>query len=189
MEETISFLTTMEEILPFGNAECQMVVNLQNTNHGLRHTKEALQQKLNKQHSMKIPTGDPHCPADVCLAKKVAQLMVQNSNAVDLEDVPGMDKAGDDNLSASGVYSVYDSTPVDYAETFCNMMPVAKTEQCSNPHGHPPSLAKSNGLIEMMHLQMQHQAFLYQCDQEEKAEREKRQLEELKEEHEEHHLE
>jgi hypothetical protein len=65
---------------------------------------------------MKIPTGNPHCPADVRLANKVAQLMVQKSNAVDLEEVPPMDKAGNDNLSASGVYSEYGSTSVDFAK-------------------------------------------------------------------------
>jgi hypothetical protein len=43
MEETISFLMTMEEILPFGNAEWQMVVNLHNNNHGLTRSKESLQ--------------------------------------------------------------------------------------------------------------------------------------------------
>jgi hypothetical protein len=53
-------------------------------------------------------------------------------------------------------------------------MPVAKPEQRSYPCGHPPGLAQSNGLIEMMHLQMQQQAFLYQPDREEKAEREKK---------------
>jgi hypothetical protein len=111
--------------------------------------------------------------------------LVQKSNAVDLEDVPAMDTAGDDNLLASGVYSEYESTPVDYTDTFCNVTPVAKTEQHANPRGCPPSIAKSNGFIEMMHLQMQQQAFLYQCDQEDKAEQEKRQLEELEEEHEE----
>jgi hypothetical protein len=165
------------------------VVNLHNSNHGLCLTKEALQQKFNKLHNMKIPTGDPHCPDDGCLAKKVAQLMVQKSNAVDLEEVPAMDKAGDGNLLASGVYAEYDSMSVDDAKTFCNVMPVAKPEQHSNPHGRPPGLVQSNGLIEMMHLQMQQQAFLYQWDQEEKAEREKCQLEELKEEHEERCLE
>jgi hypothetical protein len=46
MEETISFLTTMEEVLPFGDAEWQMVVNLHNTN----------QQKFNKLRNTKIPT-------------------------------------------------------------------------------------------------------------------------------------
>jgi hypothetical protein len=174
MEETIAFLLTMEEILPFGNVEWQMEVNIHNNNHGLSRTKEALQQKFNKLHNTKIPTGDPHCPADVWLAKKVAQLMVQKSNAVDLEDVPAVDKAGDNNLLAFGVHSEYDAAQVEYADTFCNVTPVAKTDQHSNPHGHPPSITKSNGLIEMMCLQMQQQAFLYQCDREDKAEREKR---------------
>jgi hypothetical protein len=162
------------------------LINLHNSNHGLCQTKEALQRKFNKLHNTKIPKDDPHCPDDVHLA---AQLMVQKSNAVDLEEVPAMDKAGDINPSASGVYAEYDSTTVDYAETFCNVTPVAKPEQCSNPRGCPAGLVQSNGLIEMMHLQMQQQAFLYQRDREEKAEREKRQLEELKEEHEERRLE
>jgi hypothetical protein len=97
-----------------------------NTNHGLGCTKEALQQKFNKLRNSKIPTGNPHCPANVWLAKKVPQMMVQQSNAVDLEDVPAMDKAGDDNLLASGVYSEYDSAPADYANTFFNVTPAAK---------------------------------------------------------------
>jgi hypothetical protein len=88
-----------------------------------------------------------------------------------------------------GVCSEHESVLVDYADTFCNVTPVAKMNQRANPHGHPPSIVKSNGIVEMMHLQMQQQAFLYQCDREEKAEREKRQLEELKEEREERYLE
>jgi hypothetical protein len=71
----------------------------------LTRSKEALQQKFNKLRNTKIPTGDPHCPSDVRFAKRLAQLMAQKSNAVDLEEVPAVDKAGDDNLSASGVCS------------------------------------------------------------------------------------
>jgi hypothetical protein len=78
MEETIAFLNTMEEILPFGDPEWQIVVNLHNNNHGSARSKESLQRKFNKLRNAKIPTGDPHCPADVWLAKKVAQLMVQS---------------------------------------------------------------------------------------------------------------
>jgi hypothetical protein len=60
---------------------------------------------INKLRNTKIPTGDLHFPANVRLAKKVAQLMVQKSNAVDLEDVPALEKSGDNNLLLSGVYS------------------------------------------------------------------------------------
>jgi hypothetical protein len=188
-EETMSFLMTMEEILPFGDPEWQIVVNLHNNNHGLTRSKESLQRKFNKLRNTKIPTGDPHCPADVRLAKKVAQLMVQKSNAVDLEEIPAVDKAVDDNLSEAGGCPAQETATVDYSDTFCNMTPVAKTDQRSNARGHPPSIVKSNGIVEMMHLQMQQQAFLYQRDREDKAEREKRQLEELKEEREERRLE
>jgi hypothetical protein len=128
--------------LPFGDLEWQKVVNLHNSNHGLCCTKEALQQKFNKLCNMKIPTCDPPCPADVRLAKKVAQLMVQKSNAVDLEEVPAMDKAGDDNLSVFGVYAEYDSTSVDFAKTFFNVMPVAKPEL-----GHGPDVYIDNHRI------------------------------------------
>jgi hypothetical protein len=69
------------------------------------------------------------------------------------------------------------------------MTPVAKTEQCNISQGSPSSQPKSYGVIEMMQMQIQQQAFEYQCDQEEKAELEKHQLEELKEEHEECRLE
>jgi hypothetical protein len=64
--------------------------------------------------------------------------MVQKSNAVDLEEVPAIDKAADDNLLVSGVCSEYESAQVDYANTFCNMTPVAKTNQHANPCGRPP---------------------------------------------------
>jgi hypothetical protein len=47
MEESIAFIGTMEEILPFGNLEWQMVVNIHNSNLGVNDTKEALQQKFN----------------------------------------------------------------------------------------------------------------------------------------------
>jgi hypothetical protein len=43
MEETIVFLNTMEEILPFSDPEWQIVVNLHNNNHGLTRSKESLQ--------------------------------------------------------------------------------------------------------------------------------------------------
>jgi hypothetical protein len=43
IEETITFLTMMEKILPFGDAEWQVVVNLHNNNLGLTCSKEALQ--------------------------------------------------------------------------------------------------------------------------------------------------
>jgi hypothetical protein len=60
----------MEEILPFGDAEWQVVVNLHNNNLGLTCSKEALQQKFNKLQNTKIPTGDPHCPSDVRFAPR-----------------------------------------------------------------------------------------------------------------------
>jgi hypothetical protein len=46
MEESIAFMGTMEEILPFGDLEWQMVVNIHNFNHGVNCTKEMLQQKV-----------------------------------------------------------------------------------------------------------------------------------------------
>jgi hypothetical protein len=60
----------MEEILLFGNLEGQTVVNIHNSNHEVNHMKAALQHKFNQLRNMKIPTGDLHCPANVCLAKK-----------------------------------------------------------------------------------------------------------------------
>jgi hypothetical protein len=68
---------------------------------------------------------------------KVAQLMVQKSNAVDLEEVPAFTKAADNNLLVSEVCSEYESAQVDYADTFCNVTPVAKTDQCANLCGCP----------------------------------------------------
>jgi hypothetical protein len=153
MEETIAFLNTMEEILPFSDLEWQIVVNLHNNNHGLTCSKELLQRKFNKLRNTNIPTGDPHCPADVRLAKKVAQLMVQKSNAVDLEEEPAVDKAGNDNLSVSDICPDYSGEAINYDNSFCNVTPVAKTDQRNNSRGCPPSIAKSNGIIEMMHLQ------------------------------------
>jgi hypothetical protein len=115
--------------------------------------------------------------------------MVQKSNAVDLEEEPAVDKAGNDNLLASDICPDYGGEAINYDNLFCNVTPVAKTDQCNNSRGRPPSIAKSNGIMEMMHLQMQQQQMLYQRDREEKAEREKCRLEELKDEREERRLE
>jgi hypothetical protein len=108
MEESILFLVTMEEILPFDNLEWQMVVtSIIQTMEWTVQRSIATQAQLTG--NIKIP-GDPLCPVNVCLAKKVGQLMVQKFNAVDLEDMPASKKAGDNNLLLCGVYSDYDTT-------------------------------------------------------------------------------
>jgi hypothetical protein len=81
------------------------------------------------------------------LAKKVAQQMVQKSNAVDLEEAPAIDKAEDDNLSVPGVFPEQESMPVEYSDTFCNVTPVAKTDQCANLRGHPPVSSSPMALL------------------------------------------
>jgi hypothetical protein len=99
---------------------------------------------------------------------------------------------------ASG--SDYMSTPVDFADTLCNVTPISKMESHNNLQGRSYSQPKTFGVVEMMQIQMQQHAMEYQRDQAENAKqeqhdweensiREKRQLEELKEEREERHLE
>jgi hypothetical protein len=64
-----------------------------------------------------------------------------------LEDVPAVDKAGDNNLSASGVCLEYDALPVEYTNTFCNVTPVAQTDQRANPSGCPIVVDLQSGNI------------------------------------------
>jgi hypothetical protein len=55
-KEVLSFLETMEEILPFGDPEWQTVVTLHNNKFRQNRTKEALQRKFNHLQSAKMPT-------------------------------------------------------------------------------------------------------------------------------------
>jgi hypothetical protein len=59
----------------------------------------------------KIP-GDPHDPANVCLDKKVEQLMVQTLMLL-IWRICMLAKQGDNNLLLCGAYSEYDTTKVD----------------------------------------------------------------------------
>jgi hypothetical protein len=45
-----------------------------------------------------MPTGDPHCPEEIVLAKKITQLMVKRSITVNLEDL-ALEKSYEDNQS------------------------------------------------------------------------------------------
>jgi hypothetical protein len=95
--------------------------------------------------------------------------MVHKLNAVDLEDV-ALEKTIEDNRSvASG--SDYMSTPVDFADTLCNVTPISKMESRNNLRGRSYSQPKTFGVVEMMQIQMQQHAMEYQHDWVEKAKR------------------
>ena len=69
-EELMSVLQTVNDILPIGTNEWQLVAD----NHAVNYTRRdinSIRRKWQKLHRMKIPTGSPEIPEEVLLAKKI----------------------------------------------------------------------------------------------------------------------
>ena len=69
-DELISVLHIMEEILPIGPNEWQLVAD----NHAENYTRRDvtnIRRKWQVLHRMKIPTGDPEIPEEVRIAKRI----------------------------------------------------------------------------------------------------------------------
>ena len=75
-EELMSVLHTVNDILPIGTNEWQLVAD----NHAVNYTRRdiiSIRRKWQKLHRMKIPTGSPEIPEEVLLAKKIITKLVR----------------------------------------------------------------------------------------------------------------
>ena len=68
-EELMSVLQTVDDILPIGINEWQLVADNHIVNY-IRRDINSICRKLQKIHRMKIPTADPEIPEEVLLVKK-----------------------------------------------------------------------------------------------------------------------
>ena len=72
--ELLNFLGIMERVLPIGPDEWAKVLDEHSTSYPGRDV-ESLRRKYTNLHRKKVPTGDPNCPPEIALAKKVKYMI------------------------------------------------------------------------------------------------------------------
>jgi len=84
MEETMGLLDVIQEILPIGPDEWEMVATKHCTKYPANlRDKDSLRRKFNKLAATKMPTGDPKCPDDVRYAKMVSRKIEDKMESVE----------------------------------------------------------------------------------------------------------
>ena len=73
--ETLHSLRLLEEILPIGPEECEVVIDKHAEHHPQGRDEHLLKCKSSSLCQMKHPTGDPNMPEDVWPAKKVWRMV------------------------------------------------------------------------------------------------------------------
>ena len=97
----MNFLGIMANIKPIGPDEWQQVVDEHNQLYGeMNRSVDSLRRKFASLHRKKVPTGDPHCPEEVKLAKRVKYSI---GNKADLGDAEEEMNIHDGSLSGGGL--------------------------------------------------------------------------------------
>ena len=66
----MNFLRIMEEVIPIGPDDWEQMTTLQSTTYPGR-TSVSIRRKYHDLHRVKVPAGDPDCPDDVRMVKRV----------------------------------------------------------------------------------------------------------------------
>jgi hypothetical protein len=108
--ETLFLLETLEKTLPIGPDEWDQVMQIHQTRYPNRDV-SSLRRKFNALVKVRMPTGDPNCPQEVALAKRIMFGMQERADAaeeVELSEL-GFDEVGeevDDNEGIPGATAV-----------------------------------------------------------------------------------
>ena len=83
-----SMLTSIEQVLPIGPDEWERVAD----NHGsefpnANREAQSLRRKFQALYNVRIPTGDPQCPAHVRKAKRIKNLIEERADASNLSGI------------------------------------------------------------------------------------------------------
>lgn len=85
--EVDGLLDIMEEVLPVGHTQWEVVVDKFSSRFGMGRDKESLQKKYRKLHQTQVPTGNPHCPNNVVRAKRIFhQLIGGKASATNMDE-------------------------------------------------------------------------------------------------------
>ncbi|ETK91724.1 hypothetical protein L915_04720, partial [Phytophthora nicotianae] len=91
-DELQSFLETLEEHLPLGRDEWELVLSIHNWSFSANNrTVDSLRRKFAALCQSRKPTGNPTCPAEVRTAKLVRFLMTQRADIGEGDDVSETD--------------------------------------------------------------------------------------------------
>jgi hypothetical protein len=85
-EETMSMLRLMDRILPIGPDEWKQVTIEHAEDYPFRNDKAALVRKYSTLHRKPIPTGNPDCPEEVKLAKRIRFKIGNRASIGDVEE-------------------------------------------------------------------------------------------------------
>jgi hypothetical protein len=98
VDEINVMLDCIDDILPIGMNEWEMVERRHHQVYqGVFRSKESLKRKFRTLCVMKIPTGDPNCPAEVRRAKHLYELIQRKSDLSEGEGEDNNDNEQDDN--------------------------------------------------------------------------------------------
>ena len=84
-EETMHLLEALKAILPIGPDEWNEVLSLHSVVYPTRD-RNSISRKYNILHRKSIPTGDPHCPPEVRMAKNIKYLIGAKADIGDAEE-------------------------------------------------------------------------------------------------------
>ncbi|KAE8904712.1 hypothetical protein PF005_g24803 [Phytophthora fragariae] len=121
-EEVQSFLETLEQHLPLGRDEWELVLSIHHQHfRAYNRTVDSLRRKFAALCRSRIPTGNPTCPEEVRLAKRVRYLMTQRADIGEGDDVNkadlGIAVEEGQQQAAEDVVGPASSAPIDAPST------------------------------------------------------------------------
>jgi hypothetical protein len=88
-DELRALLEVLEEHLPIGRDEWELVLTIHNLHFGeFNRTVDSIRRKFAALCRSRIPTGNPTCPAEVRTAKRVRYLMTQRAEIGEGDHIP-----------------------------------------------------------------------------------------------------
>ena len=166
-------LNAMFEVLPIGPEEWEEVQSRHSARYQGRSV-ESLRRKYQELHRKDVPTGDPHCPADVKLAKRVKYAIGDKAELGGGEEdytleensfaVPGgvpVGSAGNDRLIGGLMQATRTDAQAQAAAIVDNHDPMdVSTSSLSSSRPSPtrPRREKGGDFLAMMQMQMLQEA-------------------------------
>ena len=113
-KELKSFFNTMEEVLPIGLREWEVVLERHNKEWSKKEREvRGLRQKFNRLNSSKLPTGDPNCPWDVKWAKQLKRRIDEKADSNLLNDVSEAEDDDDPEATTTPMEDESETPPGD----------------------------------------------------------------------------
>jgi hypothetical protein len=182
-DETMHMLSIVQQLLPIGAEQWDAVV-AEHSNEYPGRCKNGIMRKYTALHRKGIPTGDPNCPEDVRLAKRIKYELGNKAAVGDAEEEfvirevahgvsganpnPQPNQEPNDQEPTAGASQPTESTGV--AGASASVVPASASKKRGYRNSSEGAAAKKDEFIEMFRMQMLQQQHNAEMDRQQRRE-------------------